>query len=104
MVRCCKASALSRSIGSPEPLGVALNRIERSDRGEQGRWSAAATAAADEVADRNLVRANAAGERRGDTGELQVQPSVLDGGLGSVDGGTRGDRAGPRCPASRVGN
>ena len=68
---------------------IEIDRIERDDRGEQRRRAAAAPAAADQVADRDEVRADASGERRDDAGEFEVELRVLDCGLGGVDGGLR---------------
>ena len=53
-----------------------------------------AVAAGDQVADADLMIADAAGERRRDPGELEVELGRADRGLGGLDGGG-GDLAAP---------
>ena len=68
---------------------IEVDRVERDDRRQQRRRARAASAAAHQAADRDEMRADPPGERRGDAGELEVELGVPDRRLGGVDGGLR---------------
>ena len=67
---------------------IEVDRIERDDGGEE-RGAAAALAAAHQVSDAHEVVADAAGDRRRDVGELDVELRRADRGLARLDRGRR---------------
>ena len=65
---------------------IQVDRVDRDDRGEQGGRAGARPAAGDQVADGDLVSADAAGEGRGDAGMIEVELGVADRRQGVIDG------------------
>src|SRR5262249_7817886 len=90
-----KASFEPRTVaGKGQEIGLAhikieIDRIERDERREQCRWAGRGTAAGDQVADGDEMRADAPGEGRHDPAVLEIKLGVTDLSLRIVHGGLR---------------
>ena len=65
---------------------IQVDRVGRYECGEQGGGAGARPAARDQVADGDLVSADAAREGRSDAGMVEVELGVAHGGQGIVEG------------------
>src|SRR5260370_10163361 len=73
---------------------VEVDWIERDECGEQCRRTGRVTAAGNQVAHRDEMRADASGKGGRDAAMLEVEPSVADLCLGLIDGSLRGLQVG----------
>src|SRR6516162_10137084 len=70
-------------------IKVEVDRIERDERREQCRRTGRVTAAGNQVAHRDQMRADASGEGGGDAAMVKVELSVADLRLSIIDGSLR---------------
>src|SRR5215472_5875033 len=75
-------------------IKVQIDRIERDERREQCRWAGRGTAAGDQVADGDEMRADATGEGCRDTAMLEIELGVTNLSLRIVHGGLPGSLVG----------
>ena len=78
--------SLLLQVGRLVHVEIDVDRIERDDRGQQGR---AAVAALHEIADADEMAADAAVDRRRDMGEFEIELGRLQRALGLDLGGLR---------------
>src|SRR5262249_11405647 len=89
----CTISGKRQEIGLAH-IEIEVDRIERDERREQCRRTGRVTAAGNEVAHRDEMRADATGEGGRDAAMLEVELSVADLSLGIINGSLRGLQVG----------